>query len=312
MAAPTSASATAAKRRPGVRRARQAAARRRSSAPSRPAAEHVGGGRFGPAHDDAGRAGGRGGPRVGRAGRVAAARRCIAVRHDDRRPTDSRTDAADRRHRGASLPTATADAGHERRRPTTTPEEPPATAGALRAGRRKHRPQPAPRATQPDRPGPRPRGRPPPRADPPRDAPARDADAIRRCASPSRRSTPPARGGPARRGVAAAGCPASRTLVHGRRRCLRAVAAASGVAPQDVERQVASALAFLRRRVDRRLRGRRLRLRRGLHRRTSSARCCGRSTVLVPGRGARHREHPRQGWRASSSPTTPARSPSTR
>ena len=93
---------------------------------------------------------------------------------------------------------------------------------------------------------------------------------------------------------------------------MRTAAQGAGISPEEVERQIAATLAFLRRRLDGRLLGRRVRLRRGLHRARASSRCCARSTEVVPGRGAGHREHPRRGRRPRRRATTRARSRWTR
>ncbi len=121
-----------------------------------------------------------------------------------------------------------------------------ATAAAPRAGGRKHRPQPAPRATKPTaRVLAREGGR---RTEPPR--PVRP---LRPVPDPPLAGDEPQ---PTPRPEAVRPSEASRSiypgvedLVQAGVAALRAVVAASGVEPQDVERQVASTLAFLRRRL---------------------------------------------------------------
>ena len=101
-------------------------------------------------------------------------------------------------------------------------------------------------------------------------------------------------------------------LVHVAVSVLRLAAEASGLSGQDVERQVADTLAFLRRRLtgdyvvdefgfDEDFTDQRL-----------PAAAAPALPVVVPGRGPRHREHPDVRAARWSWPTTPARSRWTR
>ena len=82
--------------------------------------------------------------------------------------------------------------------------------------------------------------------------------------------------------------------------------------PRPASARLAQLLAFLRRRLERRLHGGRVRLRRGPGRARAPARAAAALQALVPGRGAGHREHPRATAARWSWPTTRARSRSTR
>ena len=173
----------------------------------------------------------------------------IAVPTPTDAPTDAQTDAPTATTPGASPPASAtpATATPASATPATTaPEKTPATAGAPRAGGRKHRPQPAPRATKPTaRVLAREGGR---RREPPR--PVRPLRPVPDPPLPSDEPQPTPRPEAVRPGEASRlVAPGVEDLVQAGVAALRAVVAASGVEPQDVERQVASTLAFLRRRL---------------------------------------------------------------
>ncbi len=144
----------------------------------------------------------------------------------------------------------------------TTPVAPAAAAPTApkRSAGPKHRPRPAPKATKPTaRVLAREGGR---RTEPPRpvrplrpvpDPPATSADPLLAEAGPrlaSDASSRPARVEVVRPGEASRSmAPGVEDLVQAGVAALRAVVAASGVEPDEVEKQVASTLAFLRRRV---------------------------------------------------------------
>jgi 1-acyl-sn-glycerol-3-phosphate acyltransferase len=223
--ATTAKTASAAKARTaGARRAKTAkTAKTAKAAPRR----HVGGGRFGPAHDDPRRVGGRGGPASGERARRRGTP-LIAV------PTP--TDAHDRRP----------DRRHPWREPTDH-EEPPAHGGHARPRGWAQAPAAAaPRATKPTaRVLAREGGR---RREPPR--PVRPLRPVPDPPLPSAEPQPTPRPAAVRPGeTSRLVAPGVEDLVQAGVAALRAVVAASGVEPQDVERQVASTLAFLRRRL---------------------------------------------------------------
>ncbi|HYQ33592.1 MAG TPA: glycerol acyltransferase, partial [Lapillicoccus sp.] len=173
----------------------------------------------------------------------------IAVPTPTDAPTDAQTDAPTATTPGASPPASAtpATATPASATPATTaPEKTPATAGAPRAGGRKHRPQPAPRATKPTaRVLAREGGR---RREPPR--PVRPLRPVPDPPLPSDEPQPTPRPEAVRPGEASRlVAPGVEDLVQAGVAALRAVIAASGVEPLDVERQVASTLAFLRRRL---------------------------------------------------------------
>jgi len=173
----------------------------------------------------------------------------IAVPTPTDAPADAQTDAPTATTPGASPPASAtpATATPASATPATTaPEKTPATAGAPRAGGRKHRPQPAPRATKPTaRVLAREGGR---RREPPR--PVRPLRPVPDPPLPSDEPQPTPRPEAVRPGEASRlVAPGVEDLVQAGVAALRAVVAASGVEPQDVERQVASTLAFLRRRL---------------------------------------------------------------
>ena len=93
---------------------------------------------------------------------------------------------------------------------------------------------------------------------------------------------------------------------------LRVAAEASGLSPEDVERQVAQTLAFLRRRLTGDYTVDEFGFDEDFTEHVYLPAAAARSTRMVPGRGPRHREHPRPRVAPSSWPTTPARSRWTR
>ena len=78
---------------------------------------------------------------------------------------------------------------------------------------------------------------------------------------------------------------------------LRVAAEASGLAPEDVERQVASTLSFLRRRLTGDYDVDEFGFDEDFTRARLPPVAAAALQVVVPGRGPRHREHPRRGWR---------------
>ena len=211
------------------------------------------------------------GPRPAPPGRAPRADRVLG-RHRPQPARRARPWVTPRSSRSApaAAPAAAPASDSRRRRPATWPV--PAPQGRRRRSRRPGR------GRRPSRRRTHRRARPPPPRRPRRPRPRR------------RRPTP---GRPPPHDRVAA--PASRSadwlaaLQH---------AAARGLRRRLGARSSPEFLAFLRRRVDRRLRRRRVRLRPRGHRAVPDGRAAPDRREVVPGRGPRHREHPDRGRRA--------------